>query len=99
MAEFTITFSVADDHMDRIRYALHKHFGPVTEEVIEQVTNPETGEVVNVANMVTRQMTPEETLAKVRLMSIDNIKAIVMAVEVEEAAAVARASVSAVIVE
>lgn len=91
MAEFTITFSVADDHMDRIRHALRKQFGPVN----EVLTDAETGE----ETIITREMNSEELLARVRRFSIDNIKAIVMAVEAEEAAQAARDAVTAVVVE
>lgn len=91
MATFTIEFSVADEHMDRIRYALRKQFGPVSESVID----PGTGEQTTVP----REMTGTELLARVRQFSIDNIKAIVMAVEAEEAAQAARDAVTAVVVE
>lgn len=91
MASFTIEFTVADEHMDRIRHALRKQFGPVTEVTID----PETGEPV----ITTRDMTGPELLARVRQFSIDNIKAIVMAVEAEEAAQAARDAVTAVVVE
>jgi len=91
MAIFTIEFAVADEHMDRIRHALRKQFGPV----VEAVTDPETGE----ETMVAREMTGTELIARVRQFSIDNIKAIVMAVEAEEAAQVARDAVTAVVVE
>lgn len=91
MATFQIEFSVADEHMDRIRYALRKQFGPVT----ETVTDTETGE----QSTISREMTGTELLARVRQFSIDNIKAIVMAVEVEEAAKAARDAVTSVIVE
>jgi hypothetical protein len=91
MASFTIEFTVADEHMDRIRHALRKQFGPVT----EVTTDPETGEQVT----TTRDMTGPELLARIRQFSIDNIKAIVMAVEAEEAAHAARDAVTAVVVE
>ena len=91
MAEFTITFTVADDHMDRIRHALRKQFGPVSEVLMDADTGEET--------TITREMNPEELLARVRRFSIDNIKAIVMAVEVEEASQAARDAVTAVVVE
>ena len=91
MVTFTIEFSVADEHMDRIRYALRKQFGPVAESVID----PETGE----ETIVPREMTGTELLARVRQFSIDNIKAIVMAVEAEEAAQAVRDAVTAVVVE
>lgn len=91
MATFTIEFSVADDQMDRIRYALRKQFGPVT----EVVTDPETGE----ESTITRDMNGLELLQRVRKFSIDNIKAIVMAVEAEEAAKAARDAVTEVVVE
>ena len=91
MATFTIEFSVSDEHMDRIRYALRKQFGPVA----EIITEPETGEEI----IVPREMTGTELLARVRQFSIDNIKAIVMAVEAEEAAQAARDAVTAVVVE
>ena len=91
MATFTIEFSVADEHMDRIRHALRRQFGPVS----EAGTDPETGE----QTVVTREMTAPELLARVRQFSIDNIKAIVMAVEAEEAAQAARDAVTAVVVE
>lgn len=108
MATFTIQFTVADEHMDRIRYALRKHFGQVTEAVTQEVIDPETGlpvidpetglPVVN-NTTVTRDLTGDELLAKVREMSINNVKSIVMTVEAEEAAKLARDSVTAVIVE
>lgn len=91
MATFTIAFTVADEHMDRIRHALRKQFGPVS----DAVTDAETGE----QTVVTREMTGAELLARVRQFSIDNIKAIVMAVEAEEAAQAARDAVTAVAVE
>jgi hypothetical protein len=91
MATFTIEFTVADEHMDRIRHALRKQFGPVTEAVTDAGTGEQT--------MVTRDLTGEELLARVRQFSIDNIKAIVMAVEAEEAAQAARDAVTAVVVE
>ena len=91
MATFTIEFSVADAHMDRIRRALRRQFGPVS----EVGTDAETGE----QTVVTREMTGPELLARVRQFSIDNIKAIVMAVEAEEAAQAARNAVTAVVVE
>ena len=91
MATFTIEFSVADEHMDRIRYALRKQFGLVS----ELVTDPETGE----QTIIPREMTGPELLARVRQFYIDNIKAIVMAVEAEEAAQAARDAVTAVVVE
>jgi hypothetical protein len=91
MATFTIQFSVADAHMERIRYALRKQFGPK----VETVTNPETGEVTSTS----RDLNGDELLWKVRQLSIDNIKAIVMSVEAGEAAQAARDSVTAVIVE
>ena len=91
MASFTITFTVADAHMDRIRYALRKQFGQVS----ETVQDPETGEQTT----FTRDMSGTELLARVRQFSIDNIKAIVMAVEVEEAAQAVRDAVTAVVVE
>lgn len=99
MATFTIQFSVADEHMDRIRTALRKHFGPVYENVIEEISNPETGQIETRATSVARELTPEELLAKVRQMSIDNIKSIVMSIEANEAVALAKASVDAVNVE
>lgn len=91
MATFTIEFTVADEHMDRIRHALRRQFGPV----VETVTDPETGEPAT----TTRDMTGPELLARIRQFSIDNIKAIVMAVEAEEAAQAARDAVTAVVVE
>lgn len=91
MATFTIEFSVADDQMERIRYALRKQFGPVTETVID----PETGE----ESTITREMNGLELLQRVRKFSIDNIKAIVMSVEAEEAAKAARDAVTEVVVE
>jgi|LakMenE18May11ns_1017448.scaffolds.fasta_scaffold8223677_1 hypothetical protein len=99
MATFTIEFSVADEHMDRIRAALRKHFGPAFETITEEVANPLTGELETRQIPTTRELTPEELLAKVRQMSIDNIKTIVMNYEANEAIAIARASVNAVIVE
>lgn len=99
MATFTIQFTVADEHMDRIRAALRKHFGPVNENVTEEVVDPETQEVTLNTITVTRELTPEELLARVRQLSIDNIKAIVMSVEANEAINAARASVEAVTVE
>lgn len=91
MAEFTITFTVANDHMDRIRYALRKQFGPVSEVVIDAQTGEET--------TITREINAVELLERVRRFSIDNIKAIVMAVEAEEAAQATRDAVTAVVVE
>lgn len=91
MATFTIQFSVADEHMERIRYALRKQFGPVN----ENVTNPETGEI----STISREMNGQELLEKVRQISIDNIKAIVMNIEANEAAQKARDDVTSVIVE
>ena len=91
MATFTIEFSVADEHMDRIRHALRRQFGPIS----GVGTDAETGE----QTVVTREMTAPELLARVRQFSIDNIKAIVMAVEAEEAAQAARDAVTAVVVE
>jgi hypothetical protein len=88
MATFTISFSVADEHMDRIRVALRKHFGPV--HVVE--TDPVTGE----ERLNIRELTGAELLDKVREMSINNVKSIVMAVESEEAMTTARQSVSSV---
>lgn len=99
MATFTIEFSVADEHMDRIRYALRKQFGQVQETITENVTDEATGEVTTVERTVMRDMTGAELLARVRQFSIDNIKAIVMAVEAEEAAQAARDAVTAVQVE
>lgn len=99
MATFTIQFSVADEHMERIRYALRKHFGPVSEQVEEEVIDPDTGAVTFNVKNVSRDMTGEELLKKVRQMSIDNIKSIVMSVEANEAAAKAREAVTAVAVE
>lgn len=99
MATFTIQFTVADEHMDRIRAALHKHFGPINEIVTQDVTDPETGETTQTSSVNSREMTGEEMLAKIREMSINNVKAIVMSVEAEEAARAARESVTAVIVE
>ena len=58
-------------------------------------TDAETGEQA----VVTREMTGAELLARVRQFSIDNIKAIVMAIEAEEAAQAARDAVTAVAVE
>jgi hypothetical protein len=91
MATFTIEFTVADEHMDRIRHALRKQFGPVSEAVTDAGTGEQT--------IVTRDMTGEELLARIRKFSIDNIKTIVMAVEAEEAAQAARDAVTAVVVE
>ena len=91
MATFTIEFSVADEHMDRIRRALRRQFGPVSESGMDTETGEQT--------VVTREMTAPELLARVRQFSIDNIKAIVMAVEAEEAAQAARDAVTAVVVE
>lgn len=91
MATFTIQFSVADQHMERIRYALRKQFGPV--RVV--TTDATTGEQV----VTEREMDGAELLAKVRQLSIDNIKNIVMAVEADEAAKLARDSVTSVVVE
>jgi hypothetical protein len=61
--------------------------------------DPETGETTQTSSLISRAMTPEEMLAKIREMSINNVKAIVMSVEAEEAARVARESVTAVVVE
>lgn len=99
MAKFTIEFSVADEHMDRIRYALRKQFGQVPETVTETIIDEATGEATTVERTQMRDMTAAELLARVRQFSIDNIKAIVMAVEAEEAAKAARDAVSAVKVE
>ena len=99
MATFTIQFSVADEHMDRIRYALRKHFGPVADIVEETITDPETGEQTTTTKTVMRDLDGAELLAKVREMSINNVKSIVMAVEAEDAARLARESVTAVVVE
>lgn len=99
MATFTIEFTVADEHMDRIRAALRKHFGPVYETVTQDVTDPDTGDVTTSSSSVARDMTGEELLARIRQMSIDNIKGIVMSVEAEEAARLAREAVSSVTVE
>lgn len=99
MATFTIQFSVADEHMDRIRYALRKQFGQVPETIVETVIDEVTGEETTVERTQMRDMTPEELLARVRQFSIDNIKAIVMAVESDEAAQAAKAAVSAVQVD
>jgi hypothetical protein len=99
MATFTIQFSVSDEHIERIRSALRKHFGPVNENVTEEITNSETGQIETKTILVSRELTPEELLAKVRQMSIDNIKAIVMSVEANEAISLAKASVDAVNVE
>ena len=91
MAKFTIQFSVADEHLERIHYALRKHFGQVTDDGID----PATGQPIKYS----RDMTPEELLQRVRKMSMDNIKSIVMSVEVEEAAKKARDSIKAVVIE
>lgn len=99
MATFTIEFSVADEHMDRIRYALRKQFGQVPETITETIIDEATGEATTVERTQMRDMTGEELLARVRQFSIDNIKAIVMAVEAEEAAKAARDAVSAVQVD
>lgn len=99
MATFNIQFSVADEHMDRIRSALRKHFGPVNETVTQEVTDPNTGEIQIQSIAVSRELTPEELLERVRQMSINNIKTIVMNIEANEASAIARASVNAVVVE
>lgn len=90
MATFTIQFSVADEHMERIRYALRKHFGPVVESITDAEGN---------SSSVSRELTGEELLAKVRQMSINNVKAIVTSVEADEAAQAAREAVTAVVVE
>lgn len=91
MATFTISFTVADEHMSRIGSALRKHFGPVTEQVVDPVTGEET------TNQ--RELTTEELIGKIRMMAINNVKSIVMSIESEEAARIARDSVSSVVVE
>lgn len=96
MATFTIQFSVADEHMDRISAALRKHFGPTYDTVTTETTDPETGAVTTTTAQVPRDMNGEELLARVRQLSIDNVKAIVMSVEANAAIEAARASVEAV---
>jgi len=99
MADYTINFSIPDEHVPRIRYALIKQFGQIAEEVTEEVTDPVTNEVTTVTNTIMRDPTSEENLERVRTMAINNIKAIVMSVEAEEAAAAARAAISSIIIE
>lgn len=91
MATFTIEFTVPDEYMDRIRYALRKQFGQVTENVVD----PETGAV----STISRDMNGDELLAKVREISIENIKSIIMNVEANEAAQRARDAVTSVVIE
>lgn len=99
MATFTFTFNVPDDQMDRINAALRKHFGPVVERVTNEVVNPETGEVTTTTTSTQRELTGDELLARVRQMSIDSVKNIVISVEAEAAARAARDAVTAVVVE
>jgi hypothetical protein len=99
MATYTIEFTIADEHVERIRSALRQYFGPIHESVTEEITNPETGEIETQSKIVPRELTPEELLARVRQMSIDNVKAIVTSVESKDLIANTRASIDAVVVE
>lgn len=102
MATYTIEFSVADEHMDKFIAALRKHFGPIHDNVIEEITNLETGQIENFPRPVSRDRTPEELMTKVRQMSVDNIKNIIISFESSEAIAAARsnaiASIDSIIV-
>ena len=91
MATFTIEFSVADEHMDRIRRALRRQFGPVS----EVGTDAETGE----QTVVTREMTTPELLARGRQFSNRARDEAHQVVQAEEAAQAARDAVTAVVVE
>lgn len=97
MATYTIEFSVADEHADKFMAALRQYFGPIQENVIEQVTNLETGQIEEFPRPVFRDRTPEELITRLRQMSIENIKNIIMTYESNEAIAIARASVDTVI--
>jgi hypothetical protein len=99
MATFTFQFTVADEHMGRISYALRKQFGPAYDTVVTEVHDPELGTTSRITNQVPREMTSAEVLERVRQLSIDNIKGIVLAVEVNDAAQKARDSVTSVVVE
>ena len=99
MATYTIEFSVADEHTDKFMAALKQYFGPIQENVIEEITNLETGQIENFPKPVFRERTPEELIARIRQMSIENIKNIIMTYESNEAMTIARASTDAVIVE
>ena len=86
MATFNIEFSMSDEHMDRVTAALKMYFGAVLEHTPEGIP-------------IARELTNEEVFTKLRQMYIDNIKTIVVNYEADEAIAIVKASVNAIVIE
>lgn len=92
MATFTFTFTVPDEQMARVDSALHKHFGPVIEEVAP-ATEGDKG------TFASRPRTKEELQEAIVGMVGQRIREIIAKVEAAEAADAAAQSVHNTIVD